>query len=207
VESTLTPTKLLAAQANASAGIAREDFDGIVRAHQRRIYRVLLGIVRDPDTADTLTQECFLRAYRSRHSFRGESSVATWLVRIAVRLAIDHGRSRRNRFWRQLFGGATTDESVTGSTAAEELPDAGASPERQLVAREQADAVWAAVDQLSPQQRAAFLLRFVEEMKLEEIAQAMALEVGTVKAHLSRAVGALRKRLKENGIYAPASDR
>ncbi len=49
MESTLTPAKLLAAQANASAGIAREDFDGIVRAHQRRIYRVLLGIVRDPD--------------------------------------------------------------------------------------------------------------------------------------------------------------
>ncbi len=207
MESTLTPAKLLAAQANASAGIAREDFDGIVRAHQRRIYRVLLGIVRDPDAADTLTQECFLRAYRSRHGFRGESSVATWLVRIAVRLAIDHGRSRRNRFWRQLFGSATADESATGSTAAEELPDASASPERQLVAREQAGAVWAAVDQLSPQQRAAFLLRFVEEMKLEEIAQAMALEVGTVKAHLSRAVGALRKRLKEKGIYAPASDR
>jgi RNA polymerase sigma-70 factor (ECF subfamily) len=207
VESTLTPAKLLAAQASASAGIAREDFEGIVRAHQRRIYRVLLGIVRDPDTADTLTQECFLRAYRSRHSFRGESSVATWLVRIAVRLAIDHGRSRRNRFWRQLFGRAAADESAAGSSAAEELPDAGASPERQLVAREQADAVWAAVDRLSPQQRAAFLLRFVEEMKLEEIAQAMALEVGTVKAHLSRAVGALRKRLKENGIYAPASDR
>ncbi len=195
MESTLTPAKLLAAQASASAGIAREDFDGIVRAHQRRIYRVLLGIVRDPDTADTLTQECFLRAYQKRASFRSEASVATWLVRIAVRLAIDHGRSRRNRFWRQLFSGAAADESAAGSTAAEELPDTGASPERQLVAREQADAVWSAAGELSPQQRAIFVLRFAEEMPLEEIGRAMQLAVGTVKSHLHRAVSAVRKRL------------
>ncbi len=195
-----------AGRAQANEGLAHEDFEEIVRAHQQRIQRVLLGLVRDADAAGTLTQECFLRAYRSRKSFRGESSVGTWLVRIAVNLAADHLRNRRNAFWRRLFAGATSGDAVA-APAADQLPDPGASPERQLVAREQLQAVWSAVDTLSPQQRAVFVLRFAEEMTLEEVARAMSLEVGTVKAHLARALGALRNKLKENAPHAGTPDR
>ncbi len=211
METTLTRPKPLAVSAdpaialspNAAAGIMRCEFDEIVRAHQRRIYRVLLGLVRDPDAAGTLTQECFFRAYRNRKSFRGQSSIGTWLVRIAVNLAIDHARSPRNSFWRRMFGGSNREDAAA---AAEALPDPAASPERQLGAREELRAVWSAVDQLPPRQRAVFLLRFAEEMTLGEIAQAMTLEVGTVKAHLSRALTAVRKRLKEMGHHARTSD-
>lgn len=192
-----------AEQASTSEGLATEAFDDIVRAHQRRIYRVLRGLVRDADAAETLTQECFLRAYRNRKRFRGESTVGTWLVRIAVNLAADHGRSRRNAFWRGLFGGA----SFPATTPAEDCPDPRASPERQLVAREELHAVWLAADELSARQRAIFVLRFAEEMTLEEIAQAMALKVGTVKAHLARALGRVRKRLKESGPHARTLER
>jgi RNA polymerase sigma-70 factor (ECF subfamily) len=196
-----------AEQGSTSQGLATEEFDGIVRAHQRRIYRVLLGLVRDTDAADTLTQECFLRAYRKRKSFRGESSVGTWLVRIAVNLAADHGRSRRNAFWRRLFGREKNTDVAAPAQAADDLPDPRASPERQLVAREEVRAVWLAADELSAQQRAIFVLRFAEEMTLEEIAQAMALKVGTVKAHLARALGRVRKRLKESGPRARTFER
>ena len=195
-----------AARSSVTQGLAAEEFDEIVRAHQRRIYRVLLGLLRDSDAADTLTQECFLRAYRNRKSFRRESSVGTWLMRIAVNLAADHGRSRKNAFWRRLFGGASPPDAGV-APAADDLPDPRASPERQLAAREELCAVWAAAKELPPQQRAAFVLRFAEEMTLEEIAQAMALEVGTVKAHLARALNAVRRRLKENGDHARTSDR
>ncbi len=203
METTLTRPKVLASTAAAPAGITREEFDGVVRAHQRRIYRVLLGLVRDPDAADTLTQECFLRAFKKRKSFRGEASVGTWLVQIAVNLARDYGRSRRIAFWRRLFGQAKPEEAA----AADQMADARASPERALVAREELEAVWSVVGALSPQQRAAFVLRFAEEMTLEEVAVAMALEVGTVKAHLARAVGAVRRRLKESRGNARSSDR
>ena len=71
------------------------EFDEVVRRHQRRVYRVLVLLVRDPDEADTLTQECFLRAYQSLSRFRGECSVQTWLLRIAINLAKDHARNRR----------------------------------------------------------------------------------------------------------------
>src|SRR5512136_2354512 len=73
--------------------IEPEDFDRIVLQHQKQIYRMLLNIVRDSDVADTLTQECFLKAFKRRSSFRGESSLLTWLVSIAINLARDHNRN------------------------------------------------------------------------------------------------------------------
>lgn len=166
--------------------ITAEDFDRLVRLHQQRIYRVLLTVLRDAEAADTLTQECFLRAYQKRHSFRGESAVGTWLVRIALNLARDHQKSRRQSFWRRLIG--STSEAAAG------LADRQASPERVLLAREETRALARLVDQLPARQREVFLLRFVEEMSLEEIAQAMGLETGTVKSHLSRALTAVRRK-------------
>lgn len=176
------------------AGTPRDDFDEIVRLNQRRIYRVLLAELRDADAAATLTQECFLRAYQKLDGFRGDASVGTWLVRIALNLAKDHARSRRQSFWRRLFGGA---EAEFADSAAE-VPTPGASAEQALLAREELEQVMRAVARLSPQQRTVFTLRFVEEMTIEEIATATELETGTVKTHLSRAVGALRQMRKGN---------
>src|SRR5438067_133425 len=76
-----------------------DDFDRVMVEHQRRIFRVLLAITHDEDAAQTLTQECFLKAWRARHSFRGESPVGAWLLRIGVNLGRDHVRSRRAGFW------------------------------------------------------------------------------------------------------------
>lgn len=175
-----------------SSGLRAEDFDEIVRQHQGRIFRFLLSLLRDPDAADTLTQECFLRAYRKRASFRGEASVTTWLMRIAINLAADHGKNRRRAFWQRLFGWARDEQPMDHAAR---VADPQASPERALAAREEVAAVWSAAEELSPQQRAIFVLRFAEEMPLEEIARAMQLEVGTVKSHLHRAVSAVRIRL------------
>src|ERR1051326_6818464 len=84
---------------------AADDFDAIVRLHQRRIFRLLLAMLRDEDIAETLTQETFLRAYRKRADFRGEGRLDGWLMRIAVNLGRDHIRSRRGGFWEGLVGG------------------------------------------------------------------------------------------------------
>jgi RNA polymerase sigma-70 factor, ECF subfamily len=175
------------------AGDAADDFDALVRQHQRRIFRLLMSMLRDEEAAETLTQETFLRAYSKRGDFRGDGSMEGWLMRIAVNLARDHIRSRRAGFWRRLLGGEPAQ------LAAEMAADPQPSAERVLLAREQAAAVWQIADELSPQQRAIFALRFVDEMPLEEIARTMGLRVGTVKAHLSRAVTKLRERLKQQG--------
>ncbi len=183
----------LPAMENGGERIRPEEFDDLVRLHQRRIYRVIYAQLRDGDAAATLTQECFLRAYQGRSGFRGEASVETWLMRIALNLVKDHLRNRRQSFWRRLFGRDNDDAQDT----MESLPTVAASPERLLLAREEVNQVMAAVEGLSPQQRMVFTLRFVEEMSLEEIARVMNVETGTVKAHLSRAVGALRNRVRE----------
>lgn len=188
-------TAALKAPANDLAEVITADtFDEIVRQHQRRVYRVILLLLRDPDTADTLTQECFLRAYNGRERFRGECSVSTWLIRIAVNLVRDHARSRRASFWKKLIG---LDDDAGGETKVADFASADPSPERALLAREALKEVWAAVDSLSDQQRTIFLLRYAEEMQLTEIAETLNLSVGAVKTQLSRATGKIRVTVKE----------
>jgi len=175
----------------AADSISYASFDEIMRQHQKRVYRVILLLVKDRDAADTLTQECFLRAYQSLSQFRGECRIETWLIRIAVNLVRDHGKSRRTSFWRRLVG----LEAEHANVADRSTP--GHSPERVLLARSELQAVWSAVDFLSPQQREVFLLRFVEDLSLAEIAEVLGVSVGSVKAQLFRALGSVRKQMKE----------
>ena len=186
-------TTLTSALGAAAQNITAEEFDAIVRRHQRRVHRFLLMLLRDPEEADNLTQECFLRAYQNLSSFRGDSSLETWLLRIAANLARDHARNRKASFWKRLLGLGYGNEDG----AAEHMPSAEASPEQILLAREDVRAVWDVANQLSQQQRAVFLLRFVEEMELAEIASALGLQVGSVKTHLFRAVQTVRNKLRD----------
>ena len=175
----------------AAESISSESFDEIIRQHQRRVYRVLYLLLKDADAADTLTQECFLRAYRNLETFRGECRIDTWLLRIAVNLARDHGKSRRASFWKRLIG----LEDAEGNES--HFHGSQPSPERVLLAREEVDAVWSAVASLSQQQQTIFLLRFAEEMSLTEIADILKLSVGTVKAHLFRATAKIRETVRD----------
>jgi RNA polymerase sigma-70 factor (ECF subfamily) len=188
METTLNPVLGAAAQR-----VTAEEFDAIVRRHQRRVHRFLLMLLRDADEADNLTQECFLKAYQNLSSFRGECSLETWLLRIAANLARDHSRNRKASFWKRLLGlDDGTDEGPAGRAIAPE-----ASPERALLAREEVRAIWEVAGKLSQQQRAVFLLRFVEEMELHEIATTLGLQVGSVKTHLFRALQTVRGKLRD----------
>jgi RNA polymerase sigma-70 factor (ECF subfamily) len=175
----------------AAEGIAAQEFASIVESHRPQIFRFLLASLRDVDLAETLTQECFLKAHRNWKHFRGESSALTWLMRIAINLQKDHWRNRRMQFWRH-----TRSNAVDVDDAGEWLPSGERTVEQQLLAREQVAQVWKAVEGLSERQRTVFLLRYVEERELREIAQATGLSEGTVKAHLSRAVGRVRAELR-----------
>jgi RNA polymerase sigma-70 factor, ECF subfamily len=175
--------------------IAAQDFDSIVANHRAQIFRFLLASTRDVDLAETLTQDCFLKAHRNWSSFRGESSAMTWLMRIAINLQKDHWRNRRLQFWRH-----TRTNSVDADEASEWLPSGERTAEQRMLAKEQVSHVWQAVDKLSDRQRTVFLLRFVEELELKEIAESTGMGEGTVKAHLSRALARVRKELlKEQG--------
>jgi RNA polymerase sigma-70 factor, ECF subfamily len=190
----------------ATEAFSAENFDQLVSLNQKRIYRLLISLLRDPDAADTLTQECFLKAYTSRSSFRGECSVETWLYRIAVNLARDHIRNRRVAFWRRLFASQQSQSQAQSEDledVAERVPDKRPSLERNLLAKEEVDLVWKTAKQLSPMQREVFLLRFAQDMSLDEISQTLEVQLGTVKAHLSRALSTVRARVKEHRSGSP----
>ncbi len=169
---------------------AAQEFARVVEKHRPQIFRFLLASTRDVDLAETLTQECFLKAHRNWANFRGESSAMTWLMRIAINLQKDHWRNRRMQFWR-----TTRTNAVDLDEASEWLPSGESSVEQQLLAKERVKQVWRSVEGLSERQRTVFLLRYVEEQDLSEIAAATGLSEGTVKAHLSRAVSRVRLEL------------
>ena len=167
------------------------DFDAVVRLHRRAVVRFIMASVRDPDTAESLTQDCFLKAHRARERFRGECSVHTWLMQIAVNLVRDYARNRRPQFWKRAAGSA-----VNVDAAAEWMASGELSPEERLMAAEEVRAVWRAAEKLPERQRTVFLLRFVEDMDLREIAEAAGMKEGTVKVHLFRALQAVREELR-----------
>lgn len=168
-----------------SAAEELDDFDSVVRLHWPAVFRFALASLRDRDAAQTLTQDCFVHAWRGRGTFRGASSVKTWILRIAVNLVRDRARNRRLQFWKR-----TTARALDIQTAGEHIADGQLSSEGKVL--ERVRAVWEVSRMLPQRQRTALLLRFVEDMDLLEIAAAMGLKEGTVKVHLFRAVQAVR---------------
>jgi RNA polymerase sigma-70 factor (ECF subfamily) len=169
---------------------ALEDFEGVVRLYWLKVFRFALASLRDRHAAESLAQDCFFKAYRARGSFRGDASVSTWLMQIAVNLVRDQVRDRRLQFWKRA-----RQTGVDAESAGRWLADGGASPEVAALAKERVQAVWAATECLSERQRTVFLLRFVEDMDLLEIAAATGMKEGTVKVHLFRALQAVRERV------------
>ena len=168
-----------------------EDFDALVALYWPGIFRFALASLRDADSAASVAQDCFLRAWRSRDRFRGEASVRVWLMQIAVNLVRDTARSRKLRFWK------AARETDAGFDALAAVADGGQSPESAAASREQLRAVWSAVRKLPERQRTVFLLRFTEEMELTEIAAATGMAEGTVKVHLFRALRTVREQVKK----------
>ena len=171
-----------------------QDFEEVVRLHWQSVYRFILASVRNADAAHTLTQDCFMRSYSKRGSFRGQASVKTWLMKIAVNLVHDHARNRRLQFWKRL-----RSSGVSPGDVSDYLPDAAISPEDRASLNEQVQIIWQTSRSLPERQRTVFLLRFVEDMDLLEIAAATGMKEGTVKIHLFRALHAIRERLGRSG--------
>ncbi len=126
----------------------------------------------------------------TRDQFRGDCSVSTWLIRIAFNLIRDHTKSQKFRFWRKAAATAIDAQDVS-----QHLASGASSAEAQLIARERVEMIHEALKKLSAKQRSVFVMRFVEEMDLADIAEATGMSVPTVKTHLYRAVGAIRARL------------
>lgn len=178
----------------AAVGVAARpsDFSGWMLAEQPRIFRLCQRMLGDSDEAGSATQDVFLKAYQAWDRTAAElDDPSRWVTRIAVNTCLDRLRSRRWQFWRKRPDGP--DEEIILAMAPAREPDG----EAQVFARQIARRLAEALDRLSPRQRAVFTLRHFEDYALEEIASQLGLDVGTVKAHLARAVAKLREELKD----------
>ena len=164
-------------------------FDGLVSRHHRQIYNMVYRMVGNPEDASDLTQDAFLRAYERLHTFQLDRSFLAWVRTIAANLTIDHLRRRRQPT-------ISLDERLqSGAQHADDPP--GSSPADRAVMAEDSRRVLAAVQQLPEKQRAVLILRHIEGLKLEEIADSLRMPLGTVKTMLFRGRAAVREIVGE----------
>ncbi|MBI3681977.1 MAG: RNA polymerase sigma factor [Acidobacteria bacterium] len=168
------------------------DFSVWVTAEQKRIFLLCRSFLQDPEEADSATQDVFLKAYRAlQHQSREIEDPGKWLTRIAVNTCLDRLRSRRWQFWRKRP--SPQEEGLILTMTATTEPDA----EDRMFAVEIQRRLGAALSRLSGRQRAVFTLKHFEDRSLLEIGEILGLDVGTVKAHMARAVVKLRDELQD----------
>jgi RNA polymerase sigma-70 factor (ECF subfamily) len=172
-----------------------EAFAELVNRYRTRMYQVAYGMVNHHETAMDLTQEGFLRAYSHLAAFRGDAKFSTWLRRIVTNVCLDYVRKAEHR---------TVTASYDETRAEDEDPDGVRltstldSPDTAVTRRELGRAILEAMRELTPEQRAAIVLREVEEMSYEEIAKTLDCAVGTVMSRLHYARKRLQSLLREH---------
>jgi RNA polymerase sigma-70 factor, ECF subfamily len=172
-------------------------FNRLVEERHGDIYALLYRLTEDPEEARDLTQETFLQAFRHLANFRGEADLRTWLYRIAVNQARNRWRWwKRRRRDRTVSLDAPVSDSLDTPLSAGLAGDEGLDPERQALAREREKALHAALKSLSRPYREVIVLRDIEGLSYEEVANTLDLNVGTVKSRLSRGRNELRRRLE-----------
>ncbi len=177
------------------------DFGSWMASEQKRIYLLCRRLLQDSEEADSATQDVFLKAYKALQKSPGTAELDysdKWVTRIAVNTCLDRLRSKAWKIWQRRP--SAEDEKVILEMTPGSDPDA----ERQFFAKQIQQRLEAALKKLSHRQRAVFSLRHYDAMPLEEIADILKLDVGTVKAHLFRAVGKLREELRD--LYTTGLD-
>jgi RNA polymerase sigma-70 factor (ECF subfamily) len=193
VEQMATPLVTARAAVGAGAGSVA-DFGAWMAAEQRRVFALCYRLLQDPDEADSATQDSFLKAYQAmrKEDARELDDPARWITRIAVNSCLDRLRSRKWQFWRKRPK-STQDEGLTLALIRSSAPEA----EDRYFAGQISSRLESALDRLSARQRAVFTLRHYDDLSLDEIGELLGLDVGTVKAHMFRAVSKLRGELRD----------
>jgi RNA polymerase sigma-70 factor (ECF subfamily) len=181
-------------EAQIATGLRRRDpdlLDALIERYQHRLLRYLIHLTGERATAEDLFQETWIRVLEKGHQYDGKSRFATWLMTIAHNVAIDHLRKKRP---------ASLDEMRDKEDAAPFEPVAvDPSPLDNVSAMEDGVRIQAALEQIAPIFREVLVLRFQEQMKLEEIAKLIDIPLATVKTRLYRGVNALRPALGGHG--------
>jgi len=171
-------------------------YDQLMEKYMNRAYLAAFRIVNDASEAEDMTQEAFLKAYRSLKGFRGDSAFYTWLCRILVNLCRDHLRKKR---FRTRFLSFLRDEDESADPIEKSVPDPhwSVNPDKMLEQTEWDSRLQALLSRLPTRQRTIFVFKHLQDLRIREIAKILGLSEGTVKVHLFRAVRNLREWLQQ----------
>ncbi len=164
----------------------------LVGEHQRMVFQLAYNLLGDQEEALDLSQEVFLRVFRTLPAFRGQSSLRTWIYRIVVNQA-----SNRQRWWRRRHRASQVSLDAHLEAHGDVAVSREPAPDRMLAQKEMTARLWRAMERLPFDQRTALILREIEGLRYEEIAFSLGVAVGTVKSRLTRARQALRTELAE----------
>ena len=174
----------------------KEAYGSLVAAHSRLLYRVAYRITGNEADADEVVQDAFVRAYRRLETFESRANFGTWIYRIAVRCALDKVAGRKGEDSSRVAEAADPEQDEV------QVADASAGPERLLLSGEIAALQQTAMRCLTPTERAAFVLRHMEDRSTEEIGEALGIKPNAVKQAVFRAVHKLRCRLAPLRVQA-----
>lgn len=174
----------------AAAGGDTEAFARLVRTYENKIYSLAFRMCGSADDASDIAQEAFLAAWRGLPSFRGDSGFATWLYRLTSNAAIDYLRRQKKQ-----RGDMSLDDEELGLDAV----DTGPGPQDAAERTEVRSVVATGLQELSEGHRQVLVLREIQGLSYEEIADVLEVDLGTVKSRISRARSALRKILLQKG--------
>jgi RNA polymerase sigma-70 factor, ECF subfamily len=193
----------LALVTRAKAG-EKEAFRALVVRHQRKVYAVALGIVKDPDTAWDVAQEAFVRVHGHLADFKGDSAFSTWLYRIATHLAIDSVRRERTS---QKDDVDEVNEGLLSDGAEGILAtNLGNDPRQNALRRELAGKIEEALATLPEKHRTILVLREVEGLSYEELAERLGIHKGTVMSRLFHARKKMQAALRDYAGLRPADE-
>ncbi|MEZ5353301.1 MAG: sigma-70 family RNA polymerase sigma factor [Bryobacteraceae bacterium] len=167
-------------------------YEELIDRFQQPVYNLVWRLLADPDDAGDVVQEVFLKVFRGVGSFRGGSSLKTWIYRIAVNEAHNHRRWFHRRRGQEV---GLDDERCEGQTYEELLADQGRSPFEIAVSHETRERIEEALQKVRPAYRAALILRDVEGLSYEEVSEILDISLGTVKSRIVRGREALRALL------------
>ena len=173
-------------------------FEEIVNRHSRLVYNIALRSTSTPEDAADIAQETFIKAWQSLSRFRGECALTTWLCRIALNCCCDHARSAK----RHAAVSLTVRDDDEDSRILD-IPDTDVTvmPEEEVTRQAEIAAVRQAIDALPQDQRIIVTMRDIGGMSYMEIADALQLEMGTVKSRLNRARAAIKNLLMERNFF------
>ncbi len=194
---------------------SEDAYSWLIGEFHQPIYGLIYRIVNDPSDAADTTQDVFLKVFRGMKHFHGESTLKTWIYRIAL-----HEAANRRRWWfrhkmqETPIGPIEAGESEFSGSGEDRLVDPGESPFEKFAHGEVRAAVEQALQQVPEPYRTALILRDLQDMSYEEIAEVLAISLGTVKSRITRGRDALRKKLTgyvrevgpELGLLAPADE-